>query len=92
MCAIDRLHTCEGRIEAAHVRRGTDGAMGVKPSDNYALPLCEAAHRLQHKIGEESFEMLFGISMLERAAYYWRIWLHKTEPGQRYRIKERESA
>ena len=44
--------------EAAHIRIGTDGALGRKPSDKWALPLCARCHRLdpdcQHS-GEESF-------------------------------------
>ena len=47
--------TCSDRIEAAHVRTGTDGGMGVKPSDCYVVPLCSFHHRLQHSIGEGAF-------------------------------------
>lgn len=46
---------CSGRIEAAHVRIGTDGGMGVKPGDNWAIPLCEFHHRCQHAQGEQTF-------------------------------------
>jgi hypothetical protein len=63
MCAID-ADGCEGRIEAAHIRIGTDGGMGVKPSDNYTVPLCHWHHAQQHTLGERSFEALHRISML----------------------------
>jgi hypothetical protein len=46
---------CTGNIEAAHVRMGTDGGMGMKPSDCYVVPLCSACHAYQHKIGERKF-------------------------------------
>ena len=56
-------HVCEGKVEAAHVRSGTDGGIGKKPSDIWAIPLCCDAHRYQHAIGEVRFEREFGIDM-----------------------------
>lgn len=56
-------HVCDGKIEAAHVRTGTDGGLSVKPSDTWTIPLCADAHRRQHAIGEASFERLFQIDM-----------------------------
>ena len=58
-----RSHYCvacgaEAPIEAAHVRLGSDGGMGSKPSDFFAVALCggpEGCHQLQHTIGEVSF-------------------------------------
>ena len=57
---------CHGRpIEAAHVRTGTDGGTGQKPSDFWTVPLCgtvfgagvaEGHHAEQHRIGEPAFE------------------------------------
>ena len=47
---------CGGRVEAAHVRTGTDGGMGMKPSDCWVIPLCTEHHREQHRIGEAAFE------------------------------------
>ena len=64
-CAIADKHDCQNKIEAAHVRRGSDGYMGGKPSDTYAIPLCSEAHREQHAIGEKSFEKKYEIKMLE---------------------------
>lgn len=52
------------RIEAAHLRLGTDGAMDRKPSDYFALPLCggeEGCHPRQHREGEASFWKSAGI-------------------------------
>ena len=56
-------HQCQGRIEAMHVRTGTDGGMGVKPSDNWAVPGCSAAHAEQHRIGEIAFERKYEINL-----------------------------
>lgn len=33
-----------GETEAAHVRSGTDGGMGMKPADRWTVPLCRACH------------------------------------------------
>jgi len=53
---------CEGAIEAAHVRIGTDGGLGVKPSDWFCWPACSGHHRLQHEIGEPEFERRYRTS------------------------------
>lgn len=74
-------HTCEGHIEAMHVRTGTDGGIGMKPSDCWAIPGCSKAHREQHQIGEHSFERLYGIDMKLIAEQLWRVSPH----GNRYR-------
>lgn len=73
-CAIagKNGHICEGRIEAAHVRTGTDGGMGVKPSDNWSIPLCSAAHiPIQHQVGEAEFERRYGLNMKQIAQALW---------------------
>jgi hypothetical protein len=38
--------------DAAHVRIGTEGGVGRKPGDRYAVPLCTACHAKQRRIGE----------------------------------------
>jgi hypothetical protein len=72
---------CSGKVEAAHVRTGTDGGTGMKPSDSWAIPLCNEHHREQHQIGEPAFERKYGIKMKEIAAGLW----DKSKPGLRYR-------
>lgn len=42
-------------IEVAHVRLGTDGGIGRKPSDYFTLSLCKPCHTRQHNEGEETF-------------------------------------
>lgn len=77
---------CEGPTEAAHVRTGTDGGVGMKPSDKHALPLCSKHHRRQHQIGEGPFEKETGISMRAIADGLWAQWL-KTDTGRRWALK-----
>ena len=74
------MHKCVGKIQAAHVRTGTDGGTGVKPSDFWAIPLCVSAHTIQHAIGERAFEQRYGIDMrsitegLERRSPHRKEW------------------
>lgn len=42
-------------VQAAHIRKGTDGGMGLKPSDCYVTPLCYDCHSRQHSKGEVTF-------------------------------------
>ena len=68
-CAVREVngHECEGRIEAHHVRLGTDGGVGMKPSDHWTVPLCGTAHRSLHDKGQVSFEKLHDIDLKEIA-------------------------
>ena len=50
-------------IECAHVRRGGDGGMGLKPSDAWCISLCSRHHAEQHKMGEKRFEQRYGIDL-----------------------------
>lgn len=65
--------------EAAHVRIGTDGGSGLRPSDRYALPLCtsrpgrEGCHARQHRIGERTFWAKARINPLAAADALWVI-------------------
>jgi len=43
------------RVDPAHIRLGTDGGTGLKPSDCYILPLCNTIHSEQHRAGERAF-------------------------------------
>jgi len=71
-CNFVRSHECcvpgcdRRPIEVAHVRRGTGGGLGVKPSDKWTISLCgglEGHHAEQHRIGEASFEAKYKIDM-----------------------------
>ena len=106
-CALEGRagHVCAGPVEAAHVRTGTDGAMGVKPSDYWAVPFCrDGAHAPQHSVGEAAFERANKIDMKSLARQYAAIsphrtkWLgegrspaHEGRESMRHALKERAS-
>ena len=68
--------------QAAHIRCGTDGGIGLKPSDRYAVPLCSACHARQHQLGERSFWQSVGIEPHPYAAVLW-LCSGFSETGQR---------
>jgi hypothetical protein len=70
-CSAIASGGCGGKTEAAHCRTGTDGGMGVKPSDRYCIPLCADHHRRQHQVGESAFEAEHKISMRKIADALW---------------------
>src|ERR1700746_3426843 len=59
--------------EAAHVRSGSDGGTGIKPSDRYALPLCTSCHALQHEFGELRFWATLRIDPLDVGLRLWTV-------------------
>ncbi|WP_443025912.1 DUF968 domain-containing protein [Sphingomonas sp. RB1R13] len=66
-------------IECAHVRRGTDGGMALKPSDVWTISLCSNHHEEQHRLGEHRFERKYGLDLRElalnfakRSPHRWR--------------------
>ena len=63
-------------IECAHVRSGTDGGVGVKPSDKWTISLCAYHHRQQHHIGEAAFEARYKIDLKALAAEFARRSVH----------------
>lgn len=76
---------CTARpIVCAHVREGTDGGMGLKPSDRWTISLCDAHHTEQHQISETLFEERHGIDMKALAAEFFRKspHRHKLDAGQ----------
>lgn len=77
-----RRHACcvcgsQTAIECAHVRVGTDGGTGIKPSDRWTVSLCRDCHSEQHRIGEPSFEKLHGINLKELAAAFFKASPHR---------------
>ena len=52
-------------IECSHLRKGTDGGMGLKPSPWFTLPLCFMCHKTSHSKGEVTF--WGGIEGIEKA-------------------------
>jgi hypothetical protein len=81
-CAV-RNEFCSERVEAAHVRNGTDGGTSLKPSDSWALPLCSYHHRAQHQHGETTFSRHYKINMKEIAADLWKRSPHRLRHERR---------
>jgi hypothetical protein len=59
--------------EPAHVRTGTDGGVGMKPGDRYAVPLCAACHAKQHRVGELTFWSALRFDPLNVALRLWTV-------------------
>ena len=59
--------------EAAHVRSGSDGGAGIKPSDRYSVSLCTSCHELQHGFGELTFWSVLRIDPLNVALRLWTV-------------------
>lgn len=79
-----RGHACCGcgsttAIECAHVRNGTDGGTGIKPSDRWCISLCRDCHNRQHQIGEISFERDHGINMKVLAMEFFAKSPHRSK-------------
>ena len=77
-----RSHACcacgaSAAIECAHVRDGTDGGTGIKPSDRWCISLCRDCHSRQHQIGERAFERETGIDMKALAIRFLSISPHR---------------
>lgn len=79
-----RGHACsacgsETAIECAHVRNGTDGGTGLKPSDKWTISLCRDCHARQHRMGEPVFEQSYGINMKALAEAFFRASPHRSK-------------
>ena len=77
-----RRHACSAcgshsAIECAHVRSGTDGGMGIKPSDEWCISLCKDCHARQHQIGEAAFERAHNIDMKKLAREFLKASPHR---------------
>ncbi len=64
-------------IECAHVRSGTDGGTGLKPSDRWTISLCRDCHSEQHRLGEGPFSRKHGINMVTLAEEFFRRSPHR---------------
>jgi hypothetical protein len=75
--------------EAAHVRWGTDGGAGIKPSDRYSVSLCTSCHELQHRFGELRFWSVLRIDPLNVALRLWTV-SGDLEAGERTVFRARQ--
>lgn len=64
---------CSGLpIECAHIRLGTDGGTGMKPSDRWTISLCRAHHLEQHSLGEPAFQAKYDLNLIDLASEFLR--------------------
>ena len=75
--------------EASHVRTGTDGGVGRKPGDRYAVPLCTICHAKQHRVGELTFWSALRIDALNVALRLWTV-SSDVEAGERIVFRARQ--
>lgn len=59
-CMFCNIEPCG---EPHHVRIGTDGGMGMKPSDDNAIPTCHNCHNEIHTKGERTFYEKHGFTI-----------------------------
>lgn len=67
-CCVPGCHKLP--IECAHVRSGTDGGIGLKPSDRWVISLCVSHHVEQHQIGEGRFQRRYGLDLGQLAVAF----------------------
>ena len=75
--------------DAAHVRIGTDGGVGRKPGDRYAVPLCAICHAKQHRVGELTFWSALRVDPLNVALRLWTV-SADMEAGERTVFRARQ--
>jgi len=75
-------------IECAHVRTGTDGGTGMKPSDAWCISLYKECHAEQHRIGEAVFEIKHGIDMKALAREFLAASPHRSKLGAFYFVQK----
>lgn len=76
-------------IECAHVRTGTDGGIGIKPSDCWCISLCREHHREQHAIGETAFETKYDLDLTGLAKQFARQSPHRLKLSSAFNRRER---
>lgn len=85
------LTECTGGNEFCHVRAGLpsgeQAGVAMKPHDAFGVPMCSYHHSQQHRIGEASFEKLYGVRLLDTA-----LALARVSPDQMIRDKVKEIA
>ena len=80
-CIVHLHGCCVGKVQAHHVRKGTDGAASIKPSDIWVVSLCSFHHGELHNIGHDSFELKYKINTkriaeeFAKASPHRRKWL-----------------
>ena len=55
-----------------HVRSAANSGTGLKPHDSFGVPMCEAHHMEQHRIGQQAFQKRHHIDLFLTAAARFR--------------------
>lgn len=76
-CIIVDKHKCSGRMEAAHFDGAGGKGMGMKVADYHAFPACSDAHSELHRIGQDSWQAKYRISLAEAVRDYAHVSPHK---------------
>ena len=71
------------------MRTGTDGGVGMKPTDRYAVPLCAACHAKQHGVGELTFWSRLSVDPLNVSLRLWTV-SGDIEAGERIVFRARQ--
>lgn len=56
----------DGTVVGHHLKCSRSGGMGIKPGDNYAIPLCHRHHREVHDSGELSTFLKYNCYFVNR--------------------------
>ena len=62
-CLVSNADCRAQDVQCCHVREGTDGYLGGKPSDFWCWPGCFYHHTEQHNIGEKSFQAKYRLDL-----------------------------
>lgn len=69
-CSVSDCQHMDTGIHAHHVRENTGAGTGLKPGDDWAVPLCGHHHSQLHNIGARSFEADTGVNLRTLAAEF----------------------
>ena len=54
---------CDGAVVAHHVRTAANSGTGMKPGDEWLVPLCDKHHKEGHQKGWKTFERKYGVDL-----------------------------
>lgn len=61
-CAAWNMN-CGGTIVSHHVRTAANAGTGMKPGDEWLVPLCDSHHMEGHHKGWKTFERKYGVDL-----------------------------
>lgn len=65
-CVVPGCQALES--QCCHIRTAANAGSGLKPHDGYTFPACAEHHAEQHRIGQDSFQSLYGLDLFAIAA------------------------